>query len=180
LSSAAVPECAIWPWTMISRDRRSLTPWVNSARHQDGQAELVLELADFLDHAVDDNRCEANRRLVDQQDFGCAIRARQTSICCSPPLIEPASCYSAPQSLEPFRSNIPYCGDRRPRLAPIGAEQQFSSDAQLGESWRPSGTMAMPRSTIASGGMPFKSHLTPSILDHDRAAGRLHHAHDRL
>src|SRR5437588_3654498 len=39
-------------------------------RHQHGQLVTVLQFLDLLDRALDENRGEADRRLVDQQDLG--------------------------------------------------------------------------------------------------------------
>jgi hypothetical protein len=46
----------------------------------------AVELPDHLEDLLDDQRCEAERGFVEQQQLGPLIRARaMASICCSPP-----------------------------------------------------------------------------------------------
>jgi len=96
---------------------------------------------------------------------GLLISARASaSICCSPPLIEPASCLRRSARRENASKQksmlVLICARALGRKAP---SSRFSSTVSLGNSRRPSGTRAMPRSTIASVGMPTTSCLSPSI-----------------
>src|SRR5712691_7340604 len=96
---------------------------------------------------------------------GASISARPSaSICCSPPLRLPAS----------WRRRSASCGNaskQNARLFAICARamrrkapsKRFSSTVSLGNSRRPSGTSAMPRSTIASVLRPTRSCCLPSI-----------------
>src|ERR1700730_4062665 len=96
--------------------------------------------------------------------LGAVISARASvSICCSPPLILPASCVRRSAS-------IGKVSKQNARLRAIAARavrryapsSRFSSTVRRGNRRRPSGTSTMPRSTMSSGARPARSCSTPS------------------
>ena len=97
---------------------------------------------------------------------GASISARASaSICCSPPLMEPASCdASFGQPREALEAEREIGLDLGARLLAERSEQEIFLDASGAEnSRRPSGTSAMPRSTICSVASPTRSCFSPSI-----------------
>src|SRR5215475_9592824 len=96
---------------------------------------------------------------------GANINARASaSICCSPPLSEPASwprrsARRGKHSKQKSRFDLSALRALR-RNAP---SKRFSSTDSRGNRRRPSGTSAMPRSTICSVLRPMRSCLSPSI-----------------
>src|SRR6516165_1662978 len=96
---------------------------------------------------------------------GASINARASaSICCSPPLSEPASwarrsARRGKHSKQKSRFDLSALRALR-RNAP---SRRFSSTARRGNRRRPSGTSAMPRSTICSVLRPMRSNRSPSI-----------------
>src|SRR6266404_2226571 len=96
---------------------------------------------------------------------GASIRARpRASICCSPPLMEPASWRrrSAKRGkAEKQKSILALIWARA--LGRNAPRRRFSSTVRRGNSRRPSGTNAMPRSTISSVARPIRSWRSPSI-----------------
>src|SRR5215470_19103534 len=96
---------------------------------------------------------------------GASIRARPSaSICCSPPLMEPASCRRRSASrgkAEKQKSMLVLIWARA--LARKAPSRRFSSTVSRGNNRRPSGTSAMPRSTISSVARPIRLCRSPSI-----------------
>ena len=97
--------------------------------------------------------------------FGASISARPSaSICCSPPLRLPASweLRSLRRGKVAKQLSRLRCISTRAarRKAP---SSRFSSTVSLGNRRRPSGTRAMPRSTISSVVSLVRSWLTPSM-----------------
>src|SRR5690242_12921041 len=96
---------------------------------------------------------------------GVSISARASaSICCSPPLIEPASWLrrSARRGNDSKQKSrlVLICARAFGRNAP---SSRFSSTVSFGKSLRPSGTSAIPKSTMCSVLQPTKSCFSPSI-----------------
>ena len=96
--------------------------------HQHGELVMVLELLDGVDGAG--APAPARGRPRARRSAGCAglsISARASaSICCSPPLIEPASWRAAlGQPRKDLEAEIHVGLDLRARLAAAGAEQQI-------------------------------------------------------
>src|SRR5882672_10454407 len=98
--------------------------------------------------------------------LGAVIRARASvSICCSPPLMLPASCRRRSASRgKVSKQNARFCAIAARALGRYATSRRFSSTVSRGKSRRPSGTSAMPRSTICSGARPTRSCSTPSIV----------------
>src|SRR5215470_16975419 len=97
--------------------------------------------------------------------LGAVISARPSaSICCSPPLMLPASCRR--RSRKRGKASKQKSRLRRIRSRASGRKApsiRFSSTVSLGNRRRPSGTSAMPSSTIASVSSPTSSCRSPSI-----------------
>src|SRR5258707_365642 len=98
--------------------------------------------------------------------LGAVIRARASvSICCSPPLMLPASCRRRSASRgKVSKQNARFFAIAARALGRYAPSRRFSSTVSRGKSRRPSGTSAMPRSTICSGARPTRSCSTPSIV----------------
>ena len=110
---------------------------------------------------VDDGRRESERRLVEQEDDGLAIRARAiASCCCCPPDRAPA-CRS-PELLA-HREQLVDLGEillHALRVARAASpSRRFSSTVSSAKSRRPSGTSATPLRATASGRPPAKRPL---------------------
>ena len=92
----------------------------------------------------------------------------------------PASCAGAQASAGRSRRRIEVAGDRGARRGRNAPSSRFSSTVSLGNRRRPSGTSAMPRSTIVLGAAPTSSYLRAVDLGDDAARGRPQHAHHAL
>src|SRR5471032_435483 len=97
---------------------------------------------------------------------GADISARASaSICCSPPLMLPASCLA--RSLRRGKVSKQKSRLRWRAARALGRKApscRFSITLCLGNSRRPSGTKAMPRSTISSVERPTSSCVLPSMV----------------
>src|ERR1700680_5097554 len=96
---------------------------------------------------------------------GAIISARPSaSICCSPPLRLPASCWRRSASCgNASKQNARLCAICARAVRRKAPSKRFSSTVSLGNRRRPSGTSAMPRSTIASVLRPTRWCFLPSI-----------------
>ena len=114
--------------------------------------------------------------------FGASISARPSaSICCSPPLMRAGELACAARrsrgKVSKQKSRVCGASPRGPsrRNAP---SSRFSSTVSCGNRRRPSGTSAMPRSTISSVVQPTRSCSTPSISATMRRRSAGTSAHD--
>src|SRR5215472_1073348 len=96
---------------------------------------------------------------------GDSISARASaSVCCSPPLIEPASWARRSASRgKHSKQKSRFARSEVRALRRNAPSKRFSSTDSRGKRRRPSGTSAMPRSTICSVLRPMRSCLSPSI-----------------
>src|ERR1043166_1166944 len=132
--------------------------------HQHGQAVAGFEFLDLVDGAAHQDRREADRRLVSNIRGASIIPRPSASICCSPPERLPASCWRRSSKRgKHSKQNSRFSLMRARAVARNAPSSKFSSTVSLGNSRRPSGTSAMPRSTISSVERPTRSCLVPSI-----------------
>src|SRR6516165_7362153 len=114
--------------------------------HQHGELMAFLELLDLFDRALDEDRCETDRRLVDQQDLGgrhqrarqsehLLLAAAQTAGELAPPF---------PERREGRVGRVEVAGDLDARQWSKSAEEQVLLDRELGEEAAAFGHQADP------------------------------------
>src|SRR5438270_449193 len=97
--------------------------------------------------------------------LGAVMSARaRVSICCSPPLMLPASCARRSARMgKASKQNARFRAMASRAVRRYAPSKRFSSTVRRANKRRPSGTRAMPRSTMSSGAIPASSCSTPSI-----------------
>ena len=111
---------------------------------------FLRQLRDDLVELLDDERREAHRQLVEQQQCGVVVNARDmASICCSPPDNVPASGGGVRRGAESARSDLSSISFSDDPLCV--AIHRFSRTERFGKIPLPSGIRHTPRRANSSG-----------------------------